>query len=100
MMRVQERSSRRGGGRSRRRIVFGWDVAAFSAVVLALLSVGLGSWWTTQAIMASDPLGTLLRFVLSASAGIYYIVMFDTAWRHGRLGQGRLMQGMRGRLGR
>ncbi len=50
--------------------------------------------------MASDPLGTLLRFVLSASAGIYYIVMFDTAWRHGRLGQGRLMQGMRGRLGR
>ena len=56
-------------------------LAAVSSFLLALTVVALGAWWTAQAIMDGDPAGTLLRFALSAVAGVYYVVLFDTAVR-------------------
>lgn len=59
----------------------GWGFASISALLLALVAVGLGSWWTARAVIDGDPAGTLLRFALSAVAGVYYMTLFRTSRR-------------------
>ncbi len=51
------------------------------AVAALLLAVSIGSWWTTQAVVAGNLGLMLVRLGLSAIVGTFYFVLFRLCWR-------------------
>lgn len=44
-------------------------------------AVGLGAWWTAQAVVDGRPWAMVARFTVSVAAGVYYLLLLALSRR-------------------
>lgn len=50
-------------------------VGYFLAQMGVLGALCFGAWWTVQAVVAGQPVLVVVRFLLSAALGLYYLIL-------------------------
>ncbi len=56
-------------------------IDSFVAIVGLLASLGVGAWWTAQAVTDGRPWTMVARFAVSVAAGVYYLALLTLSRR-------------------